>query len=235
MHCKHYCSIFLFTGILLCNIVIASGGLQADQQVGAEEPHQSPFSLDTEPQPTSTNRPQHPVTDVEQTSPFALPATASEKTEVYNEPVKSPFALPASEQTQQDSDYVDKVFDEDPRTAEELLEAGMQLARDGKLDEARITMAKSVLKNPGNVVALNNLGLVLRKLDRFDDALDAYQYALQVDSTYALTYKNMGVLLEKKGENKRAAEAYMKYAQLAPAAQDRKNVEARAKWLLENR
>ena len=222
---------FVFAWIVFCTGAIAFGGWQGDQKSDTTGTQQSPFSLDTGTVASPAKPLQRLGTKAESGSPFALPSKDIKQPTIPATPSNSPFALPP---VNEGGDFADKAFEEDNRSAAELLEEGMRLARTGKLDEARIALARSVRMEPENVAALNNLGLVLRKLGKVDDALKSYQYALQVDNTYALTYKNLGVLLEKKGEKERAAQAYMEYCRLAPGAKDIPNVKARAEWLQKN-
>ncbi len=113
----------------------------------------------------------------------------------------------------------------------ELLAMGTDLARQMKYDEARVALEKASALDPGNVLVLNNLGLVMRKLGRIEEATRAYTSAIQVDPGFALTYKNYGILLEQNGEKRRAVDAYRRYCSLAPNAPDMQKVSQRADWL----
>ena len=90
---------------------------------------------------------------------------------------------------------------------------------------------KAVAIDPGNAYILNNLGLVMRRLGRIDEATRAYAAAIQFNPGYAVTYKNYGILLEQNGETRRAIDAYRRYASLAPSAPDAAKVSQRADWL----
>jgi Flp pilus assembly protein TadD len=117
------------------------------------------------------------------------------------------------------------------QSAAELLTQGTDLARQGKYEEARLALEKAVTKEPGNVLILNNLGLVMRKLGKIEEATRAYTSAIESNPSYALTYKNYGILLEQNGEKRRAVDAYRKYCSLAPYAPDIQKVSQRADWL----
>jgi hypothetical protein len=230
----------LYKGIIWACVILhagyAFGGWQADQSPPVATATSSPFSLEQAPPAAPPGDTQSAETPPAQQSPFALPDTPGRDAEPAA--ADSPFALPASlPGASNDGSPAVKgtTSSQDSRSSTELLEEGLLLAGSGKLEEARVMLARAVQKDPANVVALNNLGLVLRRLDRLDDALTAYQYALQVDATYPLTYKNLGVLLEKRGEKRAAAEAYREYCRLDPGAEDAKNVSARAKWLEQQR
>lgn len=157
-------------------------------------------------------------------SPFSLPDNITVNTSAADRR-PSPFSLPAKSKK-----TVPKI-EVTEETATHLLKKGTALAREGKFEEARTALAKSLEQDPENLVTLNNLGLVMRKLGRIDEAVKAYQFALEINDTYALTYKNLGVLLENNDEKQLAVEAYRQYSQLAPDAADAKNVSDRADWL----
>ncbi len=159
-----------------------------------------------------------------QTSPFSLPSETVESSPPAPTAGDSPFLLPLDKNAA-------PLAQQAALTALELQKQGTKLAKEGKLEEARITLARSLEKDPTNFVTLNNLGLVMRKLNRFDDALQAYIRALESNEHYALTYKNLGILLEKQGVPDQAVLAYRKYCTLAPGAADVHKVTARADWL----
>ena len=116
-------------------------------------------------------------------------------------------------------------------SASDLLARGTELARQGRYEEARSALEEALLKEPGNVLCLNNLGLVMRKLGRLEEATRAYTTAIQSNPDFALTYKNYGILLEQNGEKRRAVDAYRRYCSLAPNAPDVQKVSQRADWL----
>ncbi len=221
--CRRYPGPLAILGVLLV-VSIARAGWQPDP-VPANHALRSPFSLDSGDRPTSRDRRPSPAGHPAESSPFALPDENAPAAAALPGKTASPFALPAE---------ADRKGPESPppeESAADLLDRGTALAREGKYEEARIALARSLEKDPANLVTLNNLGLVMRKLGRIEEALQAYQFALEIDDTYALTYKNLGVLLEKNGEEELAAQAYRKYCRLAPDAGDAKNVAQRADWL----
>ena len=205
----------------------------------ATEP--SPFALPPEnDQPQATSAP--PAQPAPPASPFALPTVKEVRPEPATDP-DSVFNPPAA--AQQPAAPAPDNLATPPQTAPapppgdqhqdlsvaELLAQGTNLAHQGRFDEARIVLEKAVAKEPANVVALNNLGLIMRKLGRVDEATRAYTSAIQSNPGYALTYKNYGILLELNGETRRAVDAYRKYCSLAPAAPDMQKVSQRADWL----
>jgi hypothetical protein len=219
----------------------------------------SPFALppsDDQPQ-TTTSTPatgQQPAT-----SPFALPPTEETQTQPVTDP-DSVFSQPTTSQGgttpapvggvtsggNSNTSAAGTTLGGSPPTqttapapgslpsgqsAAELLTQGTDLARQGKYEEARLVLEKAIVKEPGNVLILNNLGLVMRKLGKIEEATRAYTSAIESNPGYALTYKNYGILLEQNGEKRRAVDAYRKYCSLAPYAPDIQKVSQRADWL----
>lgn len=70
--------------------------------------------------------------------------------------------------------------------------------------ESRDLMQELTLKEPLNPEHYNNLGLVLRKLGRWEDALEQYRKALQLDPQYAVAHNNVGVLYLAQGDQEMA-------------------------------
>jgi len=64
---------------------------------------------------------------------------------------------------------------------------------------------------PGDFEAINNLGLVLKKLNRADEAVSAYERAIAANPSYAVARNNLGVLLMEQGKMEKA-ESHLKQA-----------------------
>lgn len=209
----------------------------------ATEP--SPFALppSTDQAPPASSPGQSPPPP-EQTpsSPFALPQPEPTPAQTSATDPDSAFDLPASDtgpgaavlsggRTPAGQASPTPTGQQTDLPAADLLARGTELARQGKYEEARISLEKALAKEPGNVLSLNNLGLVMRKLGRIEEATRSYTAAIQSNPGYALTYKNYGILLEQNGEMRRAVDAYRRYCSLAPSAPDVQKVSQRADWL----
>ncbi len=199
--------------------LIAGGELSAQAQ---DNQRQSPFALpDSKPDQAAAGQtskaspsssvfrlPDKETKEMQQVSPFALPETAK----------SSPAAVePAPMELQ-------------PQP-EELFREATAAAKQGRYEEAGKMYSHLLQIDPTNVKAMNNLGLVLKKLGRNEEALQAYQIAITTDESYPLTYKNRGILLEEMNDGKGAIEAYRAYIRLAPEAPDAEAVQKRLKWL----
>ncbi len=74
----------------------------------------------------------------------------------------------------------------------------------------------TLAKNPGAWLAHNNLGIVLRKQGRVQEAIEHYNEALKLNPTYALAYNNLGVALKQIGKFEEAIEQYKQALRLEP-------------------
>jgi Flp pilus assembly protein TadD len=72
-----------------------------------------------------------------------------------------------------------------PRDAQGYILLGAMLARLGRLDEAEQTHRQATLCTAGCIdEAYHNLGLVLRAVERFSEALSCFESALRIDPQY---------------------------------------------------
>lgn len=65
----------------------------------------------------------------------------------------------------------------------------------------------NVKKSPGKARTLNNYGVALSEVRRFDDAISAYSKAIAMDSYYADPWSNLSVAYSLKGEIDKAIES----------------------------
>lgn len=78
--------------------------------------------------------------------------------------------------------------------ASELSVRGQDFLQAGKYEEARVVFEKSVILEPRNAEAYNNLGLALKKLGKNDEAFDQYRKALSLNPQCVECTNNLGVL-----------------------------------------
>jgi tetratricopeptide (TPR) repeat protein len=81
-----------------------------------------------------------------------------------------------------------------------------------------ITLYRGILsRNPASWMAHNNLGNVLQRLGRFDDAVAQYKESLRLKPDFADAYNNLGDALQTQGRLAEAATAYQAALGLDPA------------------
>ena len=91
------------------------------------------------------------------------------------------------------------------------------------LDQGHVPLAISAyeqaLASPGLVAAaplLHDLGRLYAQENRFNEARDRYQRAVQADSTYAPAWHDLAALLQRGKQYARAAGSYLRYLELDP-------------------
>ena len=102
-----------------------------------------------------------------------------------------------------------------------------------QLDKAEHALRKAISLNPGDSVAYNHLGIVLREKGLFTESKAMYLNAIKHNSDYAIAHLNLGILYDLYlQEFKDALEQYKQYQ--AITNNDDKLVD---KWIidLENR
>ena len=97
-------------------------------------------------------------------------------------------------------------------------DTGLQLAQQGKYDEAVAEYKKALEKDPEQPYILANMADALGRLNKNDEALATYQKAISLKPEDASFYTNMGVLLGKMNKTAESQEAFKKAASLSPAA-----------------
>lgn len=70
---------------------------------------------------------------------------------------------------------------------------GFKLMEQGKLDDAEKEFRKELDKNPNFVPALDNIGVVFARKNRWREAADAWLKRISVDPNYTDVYQNLSV------------------------------------------
>jgi Flp pilus assembly protein TadD len=94
---------------------------------------------------------------------------------------------------------------DDPRPYTAI--AGLLLTR-GDFDEAIALLKPALERMPEDTSLLNSLAVVYARKRRFGDALDLLSRAVRLNPDEPLTWLNLGVSLEAKGDRKGAMAAY---------------------------
>lgn len=109
-----------------------------------------------------------------------------------------------------------------------LYRLGNQYQRTGQAEQAVDAYRQAIRRDKKLLPAHFNLGAVLFELGRLDEALDAYEIALEpideafrkgqtVDPVNALAYRNLGAIHLQASDFQKAVQAYSKARQLAPS------------------
>ncbi|MCI0567943.1 MAG: tetratricopeptide repeat protein [Acidobacteria bacterium] len=76
-----------------------------------------------------------------------------------------------------------------------------------------------------------NIGAIAKNSDRNEEAIRAFQKAVELDPAYAAAHKELGYALVKQGDFKGAVAQFNKYLELAPKAPDAGEIRTMAKQL----
>ncbi len=89
------------------------------------------------------------------------------------------------------------------------------------MSEKSIEAAKKVIElNPKSEMAIYNLGIMLMKLERYDEAIDAFKKAIEIRPDYDSAYYNIGFAYSKQKKYKESIEAFEKFVEISPDSAD---------------
>jgi protein O-mannosyl-transferase len=91
---------------------------------------------------------------------------------------------------------------------------GQDLAKQGKMDQAKAHYAEALRLDPNLAEAHNNLGLALAKQGEMDEAKAQYAEALRLNPNLAEVHNNLGVALAKQGKLDEAEAQYVEALRL---------------------
>lgn len=94
---------------------------------------------------------------------------------------------------------------------------GVEAAGAGDLTKAAEAYRQALRHNPRLIEAANNLGHILTRQRRYDEAKSVYKQALRHAPDSPALYRNLGIVCEKNGQVEEAVGYYETYLQLSPA------------------
>lgn len=97
-------------------------------------------------------------------------------------------------------------------------DGGLQLAQQGKFEEAIVEYRKALEKDPEQPYIHANLADALSRLNKIDESVAEYQKAIALKPDDAAMYTNLGVVLGKLGKTAESQEAFKKAASLNPGS-----------------
>jgi len=101
--------------------------------------------------------------------------------------------------------------------AQDLLTAGREALERGDYAQAEQLFRQQVAKTPQSAEALSNLGAVLAREQKFDEAIKTYERALRTDPKLTSIYFNLGVAYFKAGRYQSAAAPFETFLKSQPA------------------
>ncbi|MEQ1824523.1 MAG: protein kinase [Pirellula sp.] len=108
------------------------------------------------------------------------------------------------------SRLVQQRFPSDPHANINLASALMK-AEPARLEESARYYTAAVALCPTSACTLNNLGVVLSKLEQSDEAIRYYREALRSQPNFFLASQNIGALLEKQGRHDEAIAEWKRF------------------------
>jgi len=93
-------------------------------------------------------------------------------------------------------------------------EVGLELQKEGKLEEALIYYRKAIALDPQYVITYNDAGIILETLGVLEEAKAMYLKAIEVEPDYANSYSNLAIVYEEEGNYADAVTCWMKRATL---------------------
>jgi protein O-GlcNAc transferase len=103
-----------------------------------------------------------------------------------------------------------------PAHADSLHLLGVIGLQTGNLEPALTLVERAVALRPDGAIYRSNLGQILERLDRRDDAEIAYRKAIEIDARCAEAFNNLGRLLQSKDQLREAASCFRNAIDLVP-------------------
>ena len=99
---------------------------------------------------------------------------------------------------------------------EETFNLAIKNHRENKIDIAQELYNKVLKINPDHLGALNNLGVIFKKLGQIQKAIDCYEKVIRIDPNNIDTHYNLGNTLKELGEHQKAIDCYEKAIKIKP-------------------
>lgn len=104
----------------------------------------------------------------------------------------------------------------DAQEANNLNNRGVELAAEGKLDEAIEAYNSAIKLNPNNLNFYFNLGNALKAQNKLEEAVKAYNSGLEINPEHVNSLINLGIVYKAQGKLQDAVESYYAAIDIAP-------------------
>ena len=91
---------------------------------------------------------------------------------------------------------------------ESKLQEGIELHRNGQLQQAELIYQQILQVNPENAEVLHLLGTIAHQVEKYDLAINLINEAIEIDSNQSSFFNNLGLTLQKQGRFEEAVQAY---------------------------
>jgi tetratricopeptide (TPR) repeat protein len=148
-----------------------------------------------------------------------LGAACQQKKESSEAPAQSGL------ETRQEISMLQDAVRKDPGNLKAWTDLGNDLMDTSRFDEAIAAYQKALDINPKDVDVMVDMGTCYRRIGKPDVAVTEYRKALEINPNHQMALRNLGIVLEYDlKDNKQAIQAFEKYLQTAPGAQDAEKV-----------
>ncbi len=99
-------------------------------------------------------------------------------------------------------------------------DAGNDLLREGKYNEAMMAYDQAIKINPQNPIVWYNKGFLLSNLGKYEEAIKAYDKAIEIDPNFSMALNNKGLDLTILGKYNESITAFDKVIEINPQDSD---------------
>ena len=91
---------------------------------------------------------------------------------------------------------------------ESKLQEGIELHRNGQLQQAELIYQQILQVNPENAEVLHLLGTIAHQVEKYDLSINLINQAIEIDPNQSSFFNNLGLTLQKRGRFEEAVQAY---------------------------
>ena len=88
------------------------------------------------------------------------------------------------------------------------LQEGIELHRNGQLQQAELIYQQILQVNPENAEVLHLLGTIAHQVEKYDLSINLINQAIEIDPNQSSFFNNLGLTLQKRGRFEEAVQAY---------------------------